>query len=97
MKRVVMLIWDLVLMLYPSSDGGYGNAKFVSPYHPAKSLNNASLHYSADEVLFQAEQGHGNWRFALRRSPGQTTVPVIRPIRKIIFSSYLSSAGGIPG
>jgi len=97
MKRTVMLICALVLVLDLSDDGRLGKATFVVPPSPVKSLEASPDHYGSAEPVCQGEQTPANFQHAPRPSPGQPVNHVVQHTRKIIISSHLSSAGGLPG
>ena len=97
MKRTVMLICALVMVLDLSDDGRLGKATFAAPPSPVKSLEVSSDHYGSAEPVCPAEQTPANFQHAPRQSPGQPVFRFVQHTLKIIISSHLNSAGGLPG
>jgi hypothetical protein len=97
MQRMVILICALILILDLADDGRLGKGMFTVPHSPVKSLEVYSDNHGAAESACQDALLRANFQFTSHQSSGQTITPVIQPICKILFSSHLSSAGGLPG
>jgi hypothetical protein len=97
MKRMVIFICVLFLMLDLADDGGLGRAKLVSPPSPVKSLEVSYEDYGSEAPDCQHEVLPSNFSFPFPQSHSQFTKPVVHKSHKIIFTSHLSSAGGLPG
>lgn len=96
MKRMVMLICILFLILDLADDGCLGKAKFVAPHSPVKSLEVSSNHYGSEAIDCHTEVLWGNFELPFPQSRGKPTKPVVQQSRRIIFTSHLCSAGGLP-
>jgi hypothetical protein len=98
MKRLVICICVLFLMFDLAEDGCLGKVKFVAPHSPVKSLGVSYKHYRSETPDCHPEilRAHLQLPFPQFRSPPTNPV-VVQQSRKIIFTSHLSSAGGLPG
>jgi hypothetical protein len=97
MKRLVMLICVFVLMFDLADDGCLGKAMFVAPHSPVKSLEVSSDHYGSEAPHCHHEILRANCQPLFSTPRGQPTNPVVKQSRKIIVTSHLSGAGGLPG
>jgi len=97
MKRMILLICAFVLVLDLSDDGRLGKATSVVTPSPVKSLQASPGHDGSAGPVCQAEQTLANLQYAPCQSPGQPLTRVVQHTRKLIISSHLTSAGGLPG
>jgi hypothetical protein len=97
MKRLTIFICVLFLVLDLADDACLGKAKFVSPHSPV-----ISLYVSYKDYGSEAPDGHheilgGKHQLRFPQFRSQPSKPFVQQRCKIIFTSYLSSAGGLPG
>jgi hypothetical protein len=98
MKRMVMFICVLFLMLDMADDGCLGKAKFVNPPSPVKSLKVSCKHYGSGEPDCHHEILRANLQLPFPQFHSSPSNPFVsQQSRKIIFTSHLSGAGGLPG
>jgi hypothetical protein len=97
MKRMLISICVLFLMLDLANDGSLGKAKFVNPPSPVKSLEVFSHYYGSEAPDCYQEILPSNPPLPFPQFRSQSTKPLVQQSRKIIFISYLNSAGGLPG
>ena len=96
MKRIVMPVCILILMSSLSADGHPGKAEFVSPLSPVKSLQVSSGHFGCGAPASHDEILPANLQLPLSHGCGQHLKPFVQQSRKEIFTSNLSSPGGLP-
>ncbi len=97
MNRLVMIICALVLVLGLSDDGRFGQAKTVAPESPVKSLGVSSDYHGLTGPDCQDAPPRADFHCATCQALDQPLNPAVQHTRKIIISSHLSSAGGLPG
>jgi hypothetical protein len=95
-KRTILVICALVLLLDLADDGHLGNVKFVAPDSPVESLKTSCECHKSGQVESLGELPRANFLGIPYRYPSQPATPVVRTNCKIIVSSLLSSAGGLP-
>jgi hypothetical protein len=92
MKRVVLL-----LMSDLAEDGCLGKTKFVAPHSPVKSLEISSKYCGVEAPDCHHEILRANLQLPFPQSRSEPTKPAVQQSRKLIVTSHLSSAGGLPG
>ena len=97
MKRMVLLILALLLLTDMPDDGCLGKARLVNSPSPAESLEVSFKHCGSEAPDCHNEILRANLQLPLPQCRSQPTNPVVRQSRKIVFTSHLSSAGGLPG
>jgi hypothetical protein len=97
MKRLVLLLLALLLMADLADDSCLGKVKLVSPASPVKSLEVSAKHYGSEAPDCRNEIRQANLQPLFSQCPSQGTIPIDQQSRKIIFTSNLSSAGGLAG
>ena len=97
MKRKVICICVLFLMCDLAEDGCLGKAKFVSSHSSVKYVEVSSEYYGPAAPDYHHEI---LWAYLQVPHPQFPQLPkkfvVVQQSRKIIFTSHLSSAGGLP-
>jgi hypothetical protein len=96
MKRLAFFICVLFLVFDLADDGCLGKARFINIPSPVKSLEVSYKHYGSEAPDCHHVIPQAKVKLPWPQSYSQFTKPVVQQSRKIVFTSLLSSAGGLP-